>query len=222
MGARIAAPPLSPRVLGLTSGELRTALVPGRPRRLTRLDPQRAIALGRVLARVHGRRTARTGGLPAWSSRVASLTAYARRRGHDVLSRAAGSGLRDMARRAAASAEAGAATAPHAPFAFLHGDLVEENIIWPRGADDPVLVDWEFWRMGDPAEDIAYLTTVGDDLPGQVTGRIYQGYGADRPLMARVDLWRPLVLIDAAVWYAEHGEPARVAPLLERAEYFMS
>lgn len=222
MGARIAGPPLAPQVIGHRRGELRSALVPGRVRRLPRLDPHRAIALGRVLARVHGRRLARSGGLPSWGSRVSSLTAYARRRGHDVVSRAPAGAMRAMAERAAAAAEAGAATAPGAPFAFLHGDLVEQNIIWPADAGDPVLIDWEFWRMGDPAEDIAYLTTVGDDLPGEVTGRVYQGYGADWDLMARVDLWRPLVLLDAALWYAEQGDAARVGPLVERADYFMS
>ena len=48
---------------------------------------------------------------------------------------------------------------PGDAFALLHGDLVAANVLWPPGGG-PVLIDWEFHRMGDPAEDLAYLAEV--------------------------------------------------------------
>src|SRR5579862_7544507 len=38
------------------------------------------------------------------------------------------------------------------PPALLHGDVGPDNMLW---ADTPVLIDWEYARLGDPADDIA-------------------------------------------------------------------
>lgn len=214
-GARLAGTPLAPRVISMGAGELRSARIAGRPRRLARLDPDRCAALGRVLARVHARRTTLTGGLPGWPARVRDLAAYARGRGRDALARTRSSAERDLVEHATASAEAAASMTERGPlrFALLHGDLVEQNIVWPAGGADPVLVDWEFWRMGDPAEDLAYLGAL-NDLPAEAGGHVFRGYGADWPLMAAVDLWRPLVLADAALWLRAHGDAAAGGRLL--------
>ena len=38
--------------------------------------------------------------------------------------------------------------------ALLHGDIASGNILW---SPDPGLIDWEYTRLGDPADEIAYL-----------------------------------------------------------------
>ena len=89
-------------------------------------------------------------------------------------------------------------------------------MVWPADGGDPVLVDWEFWRMGDPAEDLAYLVAL-NHLPATVADEVCRGYGADESLMARVDLWMPLVLADAGLWLRAHGDPGGGDALLDRA-----
>lgn len=216
-GARLAGPPLAPVVLASRRGALTTAWIPGRPRSLARLDAGRALALGRVLAAVHGRRATATAALPGWRSRATGLPGYARGRARDAAARAATPGERHLVARAASGALAAAARAPRTPrpFALLHGDLVQDNVVWPADGGDPVLVDWEFWRMGDPAEDLAYLLALNQVAP-PVRAHVCRGYGADDALMGRVRLWTPLVLVDAALWLREHGDPAAGA-LLDRA-----
>jgi thiamine kinase-like enzyme len=44
----------------------------------------------------------------------------------------------------------------HNRLALLHGDVGAGNIIW---RPLPTLIDWEDWRIGDPAEEIAYIFT---------------------------------------------------------------
>lgn len=38
--------------------------------------------------------------------------------------------------------------------ALMHGDVSGPNIVWSPA---PVLIDWEFVRLGDPADEIASL-----------------------------------------------------------------
>ena len=100
-------------------------------------------------------------------------------------------------------------------FAFLHGDLVTGNILWPASA--PVLVDWEFWRMGDPAEDLAYVVAM-NDMAAASAAAVHAGYGAPAGLIARARAWEPMVLADAALWLRAHGEPGWARRLLARAD----
>lgn len=37
---------------------------------------------------------------------------------------------------------------------LLHGDIAPGNALWGR---EPALIDWEYTRLGDPADEIAYL-----------------------------------------------------------------
>ena len=171
-----------------------------------------------MLAAVHARRATASGGLPGWRARATSLVGYARGRGRDAAARATTAGERALVDRAAACAREAAQQAPGGPrpFALLHGDLVGANVVWPADGGEPVLVDWEFWRMGDPAEDLAYLVAL-NRLPATVADGVHRGYGADAPLAAREHLWRPLVLADAGLWLRAHGDPAGAAALLDRA-----
>ena len=87
------------------------------------------------------------------------------------------------------------------PTFVMRGDLV-------------ALVDWEFWRMGDPAEDIAYLAEL-NRLPDPVLAAVLDGY-ASPGVAAAVGDWRALTALDAGGWYLREGMEAESRPLLER------
>ncbi|MEW6582527.1 MAG: phosphotransferase, partial [Actinomycetota bacterium] len=99
------------------------------------------------------------------------------------------------------------------PFRLVHGDLVEGNVVWtPQG---PRLVDWEFARAGDPAEDLAYLAEL-NALPDAVLREVLRGYGMPG-IRSRLDAWRPVVALEAAGWYAREGDAERAEALARRA-----
>jgi aminoglycoside phosphotransferase (APT) family kinase protein len=90
-------------------------------------------------------------------------------------------------------------------FALLHGDLSPGNILWQPNADDVRLIDWEFSRDGDPAEDLAYLIAEGKLTP-ETFSDVAEGYiagGGEPWALARVPAWLPLVALDAELWWAD-------------------
>jgi Ser/Thr protein kinase RdoA (MazF antagonist) len=105
-------------------------------------------------------------------------------------------------------------------FALLHGDLSLGNILWQ--ADDVALIDWEFARDGDPAEDLAYLVADQDLAPETVAdlADTYVAAGGDPWAFARLPAWLPLVALDAALWWADYwlrqGQPSTHPDVLER------
>ncbi len=200
---------LAPRLLDHRAGRLTTALLAGRPIATADIDPRRARALGAALHRLHACRTTVTGGRHVWPSRVRSLHAYARCRLVDV-----GPVPRELARTRDVIARTLPARTSRAPagFSLLHGDLVATNIVW---TPQPVLVDWEFWRQGDPAEDLAYLFEL-NRLTTDVQHAVLVGYG-DPGMDVRVDDWRAFCALDAGLWFARAGEPELAKELLERA-----
>ncbi len=217
-GARIAGPGIAPDVVVVEPGAMTSVRIAGAPRDLSRLAPDRARALGALIRQAHERRRTASGALPGWRSRVASLTAYARRRGADATARTSTPAERDLVARATALVIARAPTTPRA-FRFLHGDLVQSNVVW--GPNGPVLVDWEFHRQGDPAEDLAYLEAV-NGVPARVSALIREGYRAGVALSARVEAWHPLVLLDAGLWYRDAGHHDRAAALIARAGHVLT
>jgi aminoglycoside phosphotransferase (APT) family kinase protein len=206
---RLAPLRLAPRLIAARPGAITMSLVPGAVRPLGRLRPADARALGVLLRRVHDSARTATGGLPGWPGRVRSLAAYRRRRTADMLAIAGGD--RGLAERVIADAGPGPAEDAPRPFRFLHGDLAASNVLWSPA---PALVDWEFWRMGDPAEDLAYLAEI-NDLPDRVFAAVVGGYG-DPGIASRIRLWRPLCALDIALWYRDEGHGGRIARL-ERA-----
>jgi aminoglycoside phosphotransferase (APT) family kinase protein len=163
-----------------------------------------------VLREVHEVRRAGRGGLDGWPSAAGTLSAYRARRAEDTEAMLAGTAYAGLARGALAASAPARREAR--PFRLLHGDLVEANVVW--APDGPALVDWEFWRMGDPAEDLAYLAEV-NRLPDAVLEHVLDGYG--RPeVAAALAAWRPLVALDAGGWYLREGMEARARPLLRR------
>jgi aminoglycoside phosphotransferase (APT) family kinase protein len=200
-------------VIRHATGVLTTEWIPGSPRRVGRLRAPDARALGDLVRRAHARVDTATGGLAGWPSRARSLRAYAGGRARDAAARTRTRSERALVDDALARVLA-APGADGMRFALLHGDLVEDNIVWPRTG--PVLVDWEFWRMGDPAEDLAYLAAM-NGAPDRVRDAIHDGYAAPLPLRKRADAWRSLVLADAGLWHRAHGLSGLADDLLHRA-----
>lgn len=197
---------VAPDLLAASPGAIVSRLLDGRPRRLAGLDAARAEDLGRVLRRAHDTVRSSRASLPAERGRPASLAGYLSRRAAQAMAAAGreiGIGTRFLA----------PAHGTVAPFRLLHGDLVGENVVWtPSG---PRLVDWEFSRRGDPAEDLAYLAEL-NALPRRALSAVLRGY-ADDAVAGRVDSWRPVVALEAGAWYRDNGEPERGATLMERA-----
>lgn len=206
------AAPCAARFAGAAPGELRTLLVDGAPRTARAIGPGDAATLGRALRQAHEVRRTRSGGLPSWRSRARDLAAYRRRRTADAL--AASGPDAPLAARVAESLPPlpPLPPAPDLPFRLLHGDLTLDNVVWDPA---PRLVDWEFWRMGDPAEDLAYLAEV-NGLSAPLVDAVLDGYGAP-DVAARVDGWRALCALDAGFWYRDAGEASRARRLLRRA-----
>lgn len=200
----------APRLVSHAPGVLVSTRVPGAPRDLGGLAPGDARRLGAVVAAAHAVQGAAEGGLWWWDAPARSLAAYRAGRAADAAAALAGTPDAGLPARAAA-------TAPpppgDLPFRLCHGDLVAANVVWGPGG--PALVDWEFWRMADPAEDLAYLVVV-NDLPPAIAGEVLAGYG-DPSMPARVAAWGPLVAADAGGWYRAHGMRREAAEALARA-----
>jgi len=132
--------------------------IPGRHRDLRRAAAADLESLGSALGSVHQRPTQ---ALRGWLSTADSLASYAQERLRSILDHL--SWARDplpislqIRLRAAARTLERRAAVPHipsfktpTPLALLHGDPAGNNIRWSH---DPVLIDWEYARIGDPAD----------------------------------------------------------------------
>lgn len=86
-----------------------------------------------------------------------------------------------------------------------HGDIASGNVVW--GAT-PVLIDWEYARLGDPADEIAYVFGQ-NDLSAAQRDAFWRGYRAttrgDRldAIADRVGWWEPVNLLGSTLWWVE-------------------
>jgi aminoglycoside phosphotransferase (APT) family kinase protein len=200
-----------PELIDAGPGWMVSTRLPGAPRAIAAVTPAEAAQLGAVLREAHESRRGPTGGLWSWDGPAGSLRAYRSARARDTEALLAGGPEAGLARAAAAGPLGGEEDAD--PFRLLHGDLVELNVVW--GPDGPGLVDWEFSRMGDPAEDLAYLIEL-NRLGAEAAAAVLAGYG--RPGMeGRIAAWRPLVAADAGAWYLAEGMAPEGLALLRRA-----
>lgn len=203
--------PWLPELVTEEPGRMVSTRLPGAPRPLTMVAPAELARLGALLREVHESSRGPAGGLWWWEAPARSLADYRRARARDteaVLAGGPDAGL-GLSALDAPGARDGAAE----PFRLLHGDLVESNVVW--GPAGPGLVDWEFSRMGDPAEDLAYLIELnGLAAPGAAA--VVAGYALEG-MEARIDGWRPLVAADAGAWYLAQGMEAEGRSLLRRA-----
>ncbi len=88
---------------------------------------------------------------------------------------------------------------------LLHGDITPGNVLW---ADRPVLIDWEYARLGDPADDVAYIFGQ-HGLSAWQRRAFWSGYqrwvqqpALDR-IVGRAQLWEPVILLGSALWWLE-------------------
>ena len=121
--------------------------------------------------------------------------------------------LQDRLHRAADSlAESFEAARDTAAFAggetlsLLHGDIAPGNVLWSPG---PRLIDWEYTRLGDPADEIAYTLDQNALAPAQRRA-FWDGYRHgthDRSRLAhlieRASWWEPVTLLGSTLWWVE-------------------
>lgn len=203
MLAQLGGSGLAPDLVAAGEGILITARIDGAPRPAAGWSADQAAAVGRLLAMVHRRSApAPDAGVPASRGELVA-----------DIRRDCRPGLR------AITATAIAALPPPepgpGPRVLLHGDPWSANLVWsPAG---PVLVDWEYARGGEPAEDLAYLAAL-DELPDAMLAAVLRGYGAEPALVARVRAWRPLMAAWCASWLCDRGAGDRGARLVAHAE----
>lgn len=200
--AHVAGLGVAPAVVAHGPGTLVTEWLAGDSPGLATIAPERAAALGRALARIHGRVKATAGSYDGWETPARDLPEYRRRRARDISSQTGGP-----------DPDGRPAPAGGGPFCLVHGDVWGGNVIWQEGR--PRLVDWEFHRVGDPAEDLAYAAAM-DDMPPGLVAAVLTGYGAPH-LAPAVRWWRPLLALDCAEWFTAEGDAARAGALRAQA-----
>jgi aminoglycoside phosphotransferase (APT) family kinase protein len=90
--------------------------------------------------------------------------------------------------------------------ALLHGDIGPGNVLWGR---EPALIDWEYTRLGDPADEIAYLFDQ-NALAEPQRQAFWDGYRRSvrtpsrlAHVIERVEWWQPVTLLGSALWWVE-------------------
>jgi thiamine kinase-like enzyme len=91
------------------------------------------------------------------------------------------------------------------PLRLLHGDVSAGNVLW---TPQPVLIDWEYARIGDPADEIGYLFGQNALRRDQREG-FWRGYGAGigpaslAGVVERAATWEPLTLFGSALYWVD-------------------
>ncbi len=209
---RVAGLGIAPRLVAVGGDVLVATCAPGDSGPVARRGPAALRALGAVVRRVHDLRHGATGRWAHWPARARSPGAYRRRYAAEAREAAAAAGLGALAAGVLAALPPLPA-AGERPFRLLHGDLWGGNVLWRGRA--PALVDWEDSRIGDPAEELAYLAEM-DALPPRALAAVLEGYG-EPGMGERVAAWRPLVALSAGLWYLAEGAPDRADVLLAQA-----
>ncbi len=190
--------------------------VPGRQTELSSAAAADIERLGSVVARVHGWPS---GDLADGPSEPGGLAAYAEGRLQSITAAAAWirdplpapiqAGFRaaaDSVRRSWDKVQDARSFRSGGALALLHGDIGPGNILWGPG---PVLIDWEYARLGDPADEIAYLFDQNGLSPCQreaFWNGYRQGAGSQALLahvIGRVGWWEPVALLGSALWWVE-------------------
>ena len=190
--------------------------VPGRRRALSLASPKKIQRLASIVAWINGRPTS---GLVERLAGTGTVASYADRRLRSIMSTLAWSrdplpvALQARLMHAADSIVASSDALQDGPsfssgdtLALLHGDIGPGNVLW---GPDPVLIDWEYTRLGDPADEIAYLFDQ-NGLSEPQRHAFWDGYRqavssqsrlAD--VIDRVGWWEPITLLGSTLWWVE-------------------
>jgi len=188
--------------------------VPGQPRELTAVDPEDVERLGSVVGSVHALPTDDLVALfpgtePGAAYRDASVAQIA---GYmpsvrDPLpvptQRRFELAVRRINDRVVATRGSGKLRGDR-ELVLLHGDVVAGNIIW---SPTPVLIDWEYARLDDPADEIAYIFSQ-NGLSTAQRNAFWRGYhrttdARSSAIEERVAWWEPVTLLGSALWWVE-------------------
>ena len=162
--------------------------------------------LGALVGRLH---QLPTGGLAAALAGATDAAEYRRRRVEQVraylpsVSDPLPPDVQARARDAVAAIER-APTSQREPV-LLHGDVARSNVVW---AAEPVLIDWEYARLGDAADEVAYAFTQ-NGLDGDQRAAFWSGYErhAPEPVASSIaeDLawWEPVTIVGSALWWID-------------------
>jgi aminoglycoside phosphotransferase (APT) family kinase protein len=87
---------------------------------------------------------------------------------------------------------------------LLHGDVAGDNILW---TPSPVLIDWEYARLGDAADEVAYIFNE-NDMTEEQRGAFWRGYAQSCQSARRVDYvmdrvhwWEPITVLGSAFFW---------------------
>ncbi len=190
--------------------------IPGPSRDLDAVEPAGVEQLATLVAWVHQRPLAALGdSLGA----VTPVTAYAEDRLHSILATLAWArdplpaGLQRRLRSAADALATSFDATRDAPsfsvagmLSLLHGDIAPGNVLWNPS---PCLIDWEYCRLGDPADEIAY-TFDQNALTASQREAFWAGYadGLGDPsrlahVSERVGWWEPVTLLGSTLWWVQ-------------------
>lgn len=94
---------------------------------------------------------------------------------------------------------------PGDPLVLLHGDVAGGNILWNP---EPVLLDWEYARIGDAADEVAYVFNQNDCTEAQRRAfwrgyRDVAGRHVQLDVAERVRWWEPVTVLGSACFWAE-------------------
>ena len=203
-----------PRLRLLTHELVVLDYLSGAPRDLDQLEERHFEVLARQLACVHmteypgftpwPERELRTGTrVDLFRFRTASLANY--ECFADARAGRAGAELPELLTRLEAL-DLSAAAWSSTTFARLHGDLSRGNLLWD--GDELGLIDWEFSRVGDPAEDLAYLLTEQPDAIGRLAQLLplYIAAGGALDVAGRIPAYGLFTAVDSALWWLDYGK----------------
>lgn len=190
--------------------------VPGRQLELSSATAAEIERLGAVVAWIHGQPV---DDLAEWLSETGTIASYAEGRLQSILSglawvrdplpaplRARLRGAADSLDRSWEARRDAESFTTGETLALLHGDIALGNILWDP---DPVLIDWEYSRLGDPSDEIAYLCDQ-NGLTAPQREAFWRGYRARASsevrlahVIERVSWWEPLTLLGSALRWVE-------------------
>lgn len=190
--------------------------IPGVQRELSSVSPADLMRLGSVVAWVHGRPV---DDVATGLTTASDIASYAEARLQSIMFQlcwvrdplpapvqARVMAAADLLVRSLESRRDAESFRTPEPLTLLHGDIAPGNILW---GPDPVLIDWEYARLGDPADEIAYMFDQ-NGLTVLQREAFWRGYresisSQSQPAQVaeRVTWWEPLTLLGSALWWVE-------------------